>query len=133
MGVLIFSATPSDSFGIWLWLCIFHVSDILWTSFMIVELLYPIILSAIVTTTRSECTPTMSGLIPLSCTLRIFAAVLTALTMSPLVTSVHALLCQTSKIRLSSVPLLFSMWCALRGVVPYQDEKDYLVAIKITR
>ena len=57
----------------------------------------------------------MSGSIPLSCSLRDFAAVLTALTISPIMTYVHASLRQTSQRRFSYVPLLLMMWYTLHA------------------
>ena len=51
--------------------------------------------------------------IPLSCSLRVFAAVPAALTMSPLVTYVHASLRQTLKSIFSSTILFLRMWCTL--------------------
>ena len=70
---------------------------------------------AIAPTSWSECVHIMLGSIILSCSLRFFAAVLTALTMFPLVTSIHALLCQTLQRRFSSVPVLLRMWYTLRA------------------
>ena len=69
------------------------------------------IFSAITPPASSERAPIMSGSITLSCTLRIFAAVVTALKISLLVTSVYIFLWQTSQSRLSSVPLFIRMWC----------------------
>ena len=65
--------------------------------------------------TQIECAPIMSRQINLSCILRVFAAVLIALTMSPLVTYVHAFLRQTSQSIYPSVPLLVRIWCTLRA------------------
>ena len=114
MGVLIFCATPSDSFAIWVWIYIFHLFDVQRPNFLIVESLYTIIVSYINPPAWSECAPIMMGSITLSCSLRSFAAVLTALTMYPLVTSAHASLRQTPHSRFSSVPLLLRMRCTLR-------------------
>ena len=114
MGVLIFFATPYDSFAIWLWIYICHVFDVQQPNFLIVESLYPMIFNAVSPPAWSECDPIMLGSILLSCILRVLAAVLNALTMSLLVASFHSLLCQTSHSRLYSVPLLMIMWCTLR-------------------
>ena len=90
MGVLIFCETPSNSFAIWLWIYICHVSEIHQPSFLIVESLYPMILSATTPPTQSECAPIVSGSIPLYCSLRVFASVINTWTMSTLVDSVHS-------------------------------------------
>ena len=86
MGVLIFCVTPYYIFAIWLCICILHVSEVQWRNFLIVESLYTMIFSAISPFAWSECTPITAGSIPLSYSLRRFALVLTALTMSMLVT-----------------------------------------------
>ena len=108
--MIIFCAKPSDSFEIWMWIYICHVSDVQRPNFLIVESLCPIIFSAIDPPAWSEFAPIISGSILLSCSLRVFTVVLTALTMSTLVTFVQYLLLQTSHIRFSSVPLLIRMW-----------------------
>ena len=90
--VLIFWATPSYSFEIWLWMYICHVSDVHLPNFLIVESLYPMILSAMAPPARRECAPIKSGSIPLSCRLSDFVAVRTALTISWLSTECHLLL-----------------------------------------
>ena len=115
MGALIFCATPSNSFSIWLWINICHVSDVHWPDFLIVEYLYPVIFSAISPPSRSECALVMLGSITPYCSLRVFEAVLTALTIYLLVTYVHDLLHYTSQIRFSSVPLFLSMRCTLHA------------------
>ena len=112
--MLIFCATPYDSFEIWVWIYICHVFDVQQLNFLIVESLYTMIVSDITPPDWSEFPPIVLGSIPLYCSLRSFAAVLTALKMSPLVTSAHASLRQTPQSRLSSVPLLLSMCCTLR-------------------
>ena len=71
--------------------------------------------SAINPPARNECTPIMQGSIILSCILRVFVVVLTNMTMSPLVTSVHNSLQETSQSRLSSVTLLLRMWYTLNA------------------
>ena len=73
VGVLIFYATPSNSFAIKMRIYICHVSDIQKPHVLILESLYPIILSAITPPAQSECASTMSGSIPLSFRLRVFA------------------------------------------------------------
>ena len=113
MGVLIFCATPSDNFTIWMWIYICRVLDVQSPNVLIVESLYPMIFSAIAPPDRSECAPIMLVSIPISCSLRIFAEVISAQTMSLIVTYVHTLLIQTSHIILSSVPLFLSMWYTL--------------------
>ena len=117
MGVLIFCATPSDSFAISLWIYIYHVSDVQRPDFMIVESLYPVILISIAPPDWSECTPIMSGSTLLSCSLRGFVTVITALKMSSLVTSAHASLSQMSQSRFYYVPLLLKMWYTLHARV----------------
>ena len=72
------------------------------------------IVSDIIPPDWSEFSPIVLGSIPLYCSLRSFAAVLTALKMSPLVTSAHASLRQTPHSRFSSVHLLLRMRCTLR-------------------
>ena len=113
MGVLIFCATSSEIFAIWLWIYICHVSDAQRTNVLIVESLYLMIFSAIDPPARSECAPIMMGSITFSCILRVFAAILTTLTTSLLVNYIHALLCQTPQSRFSYVPLFIRMWYTL--------------------
>ena len=115
MGVLIFCTTFYNSFSIWLYIYFFHLSDLNRTYFMIVESLYPMVFSAITLPSQSESAPITSGSIPLYCSLRVFEAVLTALTLSPLVTSFHNSLRQISQRILYYVPLLLSMWCTLHA------------------
>jgi len=55
-----------------------HVSDVHLPNFLIVESLYPMILSAMAPPAWRECAPIKSGSIPLSCRLSDFAAVRTA-------------------------------------------------------
>ena len=86
-----------------MWVYICHVSDVHRPNVLIVKSLYTIIFSAITPPAWSECVPVMSGSIHLSCSLSFFDVVLTALKFSPLVTSVHDSLRQTSQRRLSSV------------------------------
>ena len=116
MGVLIFCATPINSFEIWLCIYICHISDVQRPNSLVVEYLYPIIFSAIAPPDWSEYAPIMSGSITLSCILRVIKAVLTALKSCLLVTSVHASLHHTSQSRFSFVSLLIGMWRTLRAV-----------------
>ena len=90
------------------------MSDAHRQNFLIVQSLYPMIFSDIAPPDWSECALIILGSNPLSCILSIFEGVLTAIKMSPLVTSVHALLHQTSQIRLSYVSFLPRMRCTLR-------------------
>ena len=115
MGVLIFCAMPSDTFAILLWIYICHVSDVQRRNVLIVESLYTIIFSFIDPPDQSECAPIMLGQIPLSHSLRFFVAFLNTLTMSPLVSSIHALLRQTLQSILSSIALLLRMCYTLRA------------------
>ena len=137
MVVLIFFAKPSDSFEIWLWIYICHVSDVYWPNSLKVESWYPIIFSTIAPPSWSECAHIMLGSTPLSFSLRVFAAVLAYLTLSPLATSFHASLRQMLQRRLSSITLLlrmsytllyrattapflpFDSWCKVCPILPF--------------
>ena len=61
MGVIIFFATTSNSFKIWLWIYICHLSDIQRPNFLIVESLYPMVFSAVPPLDWSECALIMLG------------------------------------------------------------------------
>ena len=115
MCVIIFCTIPSNSFEIWLWIYICHLYDVHCLKLLIVEYLYPIIFSAIAPPAWSKCAPIMSGSTPLSCSLRGFEVVLTALKMSLLLTSVHDSLRQTSQRIFSSITVLLRMCCTLRA------------------
>ena len=125
MGVLIFCVKPSGSFEMWLWICICHVSDVQQPNFLILESLYAMVFSAIYPPALSECAPIMFGSITLSCILRFFELVITALKISLLVTAVHASLRQTPQSKFSSITLLLSMWCTLLAM----DSKDPLLLV----
>ena len=95
------------------------------------------VFNAIAPPDQSECSAIMSGSFPLTCSLRVFAAVLTDFPLSLLVTSVYIFLFQTSHSRFSSVPLLLSMrytlcdradtspllpvdlWCKVCPIIPF--------------
>ena len=113
--MIIFCVTLSDSFIIWMWIYICYVFNVHWPNFLILESLCTLVYSAIAPHDRSECAPIMSGSITFSCRLRVFAAVLTALTMSPIILSVHDSLHQTSHSIVYYVPLLIRMWCTLHA------------------
>ena len=61
MGVLIFCATPSDIFEIWLWIYICHVSDVHQPFFLNSGILISYDFISIAPHVRSECAPIMFG------------------------------------------------------------------------
>jgi len=81
-----------------------HVSDVHQPNFLIVESLYPMILSAMVPPVRRKCAPIISGAMPLSCRLSDFATVHVAATISEPSMECHMVLMHTSQMRCSPLP-----------------------------
>ena len=114
--MIIFCATRSYNFEIWLWIYICQVSNSQWPNLLIVEYLYPMIFSDIAPPDRSKCAIILSGSIPLPWSFRDLYDVLNARTISPFVTAVHETFRHTSHSILSSVPQLLRIWCTLRDM-----------------
>ncbi len=115
MWVLIFAATPSESFPIWLWMYICQVLEVQRPNFWMSESLYPMSLSAMAPPARREWAPTMSGSYPFSWRLSALTDSLMACTMLLPVTLVHFLFKYTSQITFDSSPPFDKMWCTRRA------------------
>ncbi len=118
MWVLIFAATPSESFPIWLCMYICQVLEVQRPNFWMSELLvYPINLSAMAPPAQREWAPTMSVSYPFSCRLSDLTNSQMAWTiLLPAVTPlIHFLLKYTLHMTLDSLPPFARMWCTRRA------------------